>query len=274
MLINGKEIAEEIISQMQEQVDAAKARGITPRIAIITLGLEEAWKAYVGQKIKLAKRLGVAAELINLQDASQEELLSRLKDLNNDPSIHGIIAQRPFPPHIDNEIIVNAISREKDIDGFREDSLFEVPVWLAVKKLLEEIHNKEQSSPDFISWLQKKNIVIVGKGITAGQPIEKALIKLGIIPTVVRRDTPDPEHILKEADIIISAVGKTIIKPSDLKQGVILIGVGLHRNEEGKLKGDYEDVEEVASFYTPSPGGVGPVNLAYLFKNLLSNLPQ
>lgn len=274
MRIDGKELAEEVILEMQREVDAAKKAGITPKIAIITLGSEEAWKAYVGQKLKLATRLGIEAELINLQDASQDELLAKLDELNNDPLVHGIIAQRPFPKHIDNETIINAVVKTKDIDGFREDSQFEVPVWLAVRKVLEYVHGQVDPGGDFLSWLRQKKVVVVGQGITAGKPSKKALEELGVIPQIIQRETQNPEKILKTADIVIAAVGKTVIKASDLKQGVVLVGVGLHRGEDGKLKGDYENIEDIASFYTPSPGGIGPINLAFLFKNLLSNIPK
>lgn len=274
MRIDGKQLAEEVILEMQQEVDAAKKAGITPKIAIITLGSEEAWKAYVGQKLKLANRLGIDAELINLQDASQDELLAKLDELNNDPLVHGIIAQRPFPKHIDNEKIINAVVKSKDIDGFREDSQFEVPVWLAVKKVLEYVHGQVGPKEDFLSWLRQQNVVVVGQGITAGKPTKKALEELGVTPQIIQRETKSPEKILKTADIVIAAVGKTVIKASDLKQGVVLVGVGLHRGEDGKLKGDYENIEDVASFYTPSPGGIGPINLAFLFKNLLSNVSK
>lgn len=280
MKIDGKALAAEIINDLEREIKRLKQTGTTPRIAIVTLGPEASWEAYVKQKIKLAETLDIQTQLINLEDANQEELLKLIHELNNDPKVHGIIVQRPFPEHIDNEIIVNAVSPEKDIDGFRNDSKFEVPVWLAVRRILEEVDSQTNrgSTPAVLqgvepplSWLQNKTIAVVGKGITAGTPTISGLKKLGSNPIVVSRSTENPSEELQKADIIISAVGKTVIKPEDLKRGVVLIGIGLHRGEDGKLHGDFREneIEDIASFYTPSPGGVGPINLAFLFSNLI-----
>ena len=272
MLIDGKALAADIINELSISVTNIKKRGILPKIAIVTLGDEETWKAYVDQKIKLSKILEVDIELVNLKNVTQSELISKLDELNKDTTIYGIIVQRPFPSNIDNEIIINAIEAHKDIDGFALDSDYEVPVWLAVKRILKEVYTQSHVEINFIEWLKSKNIVIVGKGITAGKPIEMALLKLSIKPIIVRSGTQNVQEILKNADIIISAVGKTIIDSAMVKKGVVLVGVGLHRGADGKLHGDYENVSHVAAFYTPSPGGVGPLNLAYLFKNLLSKI--
>ncbi len=128
--------------------------------------------------------------------------------------------------------------------------------------------NKKDS---FLDWLRKQKIAVIGKGETAGRPIIDLLIEKKTKPEVIDSKTPNKEKILKEADIIITAVGKTILTSKQIKKGVILIGVGLYSNENGKLRGDYDnsDVENVASFYSPTPGGVGPVNVACLIENLV-----
>ena len=269
MKIDGREIAEGVRSDLKSRIQDLKTKNITPKIAIITLGDESSWATYVRQKIKVASELGIIAELVNLRDADESELLRTVSQIDNDKTYHGIIVQRPMPSSFSREKVINAISTEKDIDGFRPDSEFEVPVWLAVKKIIESrIMNHE-------SW-SKLGFVVLGKGETAGSPAISGLKKLGIEPQVIDSKTENPDEILKRADVIISCVGRSgIIKPSNIKPGAILIGVGI-RGEDGKVRGDYleEDIENVASAYTPTPGGVGPVNLSYLFANLIDAAEQ
>ena len=138
MVINGREIAEEIVGELEQGVDDLKSRGKIPKIAIVTLGDEGAWKAYVGQKLKLADRLKIEKEFVTLESPTQQELLDLIQKLDSNKTIDGIIVQRPFPPefHIDKEKVVNAVTSEKDIDGFRVDSPYEVPTWQATKKIL------------------------------------------------------------------------------------------------------------------------------------------
>ena len=137
--------------------------------------------------------------------------------------------------------------------------------------ILQFVHKETSPESDLFDWLKSKKIVIIGKGATAGKPTEESLKKYGLNPIVIDRKTKKVPEILKSADVIVGAVGKKVIQPENLKSGVVLIGIGLHRGEDGKLHGDYDDdeVNQIASFYTPSPGGVGPINLAYLFQNLV-----
>lgn len=267
MKISGTKVAEQIREDLKPEIEKLKSRGITPKVAIVTLGAEGAWEAYVRQKLKVAAELGLIAEFINLKDARQEELLKKIDEINQDKSFHGIIAQRPMPGEIDKTTVTNAIDPIKDIDGFRDDSPYKVPVWLATKKLIEvslaELGIKK-------SW-NELNFVILGKGETAGAPAIKELTKLGVNVNVVDSKTQSPDEVIRSADIIISSVGKSrVINSSNIKRGAILIGVGTH-TEDGKLKGDYdaEDIENIAASYTPTPFGVGPVNLTYLFINLV-----
>ena len=137
--------------------------------------------------------------------------------------------------------------------------------------MLESVFKEKGIKKTNASYLKSKKIVVIGKGETAGKPITDLLIKNGGRPIVVDSHTSDKQAVTRSADIIISAVGKHVLNSSDIKKGVILIGVGLYRNEEGKIKGDYNDsdVMDIASFYSPTPGGVGPVNVACLMKNLV-----
>lgn len=271
MKIDGLTLQKDIVEEIQLKVTELKQKGITPGIAIVTLGEEASWQAYVGQKIKLADRLGINKTLINLNPQTTEEVVEVVERLNSNPQIHGIIVQRPFPPHIDTEKVIRSVAKEKDIDGFRDDSTYEVPVFLAVKHILEHIAKLENKT--LSDFLTNKKILVVGKGETAGGPAIKGLSALGFEPGVIDSKTQNRSEKFGEADIIISAVGKTgVITSKNLKHGCILVGVGIHRGEEG-LEGDYDefDIENKTSYYTPTPKGVGPVNLAFLFKNLLSS---
>ncbi len=265
MRIDGRKIAQEIRDELKSEIEELSKKGITPKIGIITLGPETSWEIYVRQKIKVAAELGIKAVLINLADASEEQLARTVREIDSDSNYHGIIIQRPIPSNFNREVVVNLISPEKDVDGFRDDSKFEIPVWLAVKRILDEIIRI--SNFEF----RISNLVVVGKGETAGGPIIRGLRKMGIDPKIIDTRTNNRDQILRNADILISCVGKqNIVRADQIKKGVILIGVGTHGEDLG-LRGDYkvEEIEDIAGAYTPTPGGVGPVNLSYLFQNLI-----
>lgn len=269
MKIDGLALQKSIVEKLQLKVIELKQKGITPGIAIVTLGEEASWQAYVGQKIKLATLLDINKEVISLRPENTEGVLRVIEELNANTSIHGIIVQRPFPIHIDTEKVIQSVAKEKDIDGFRDDSVYEVPVFLAVKHILEYITQLE--SKNLHDFLTNKKLLVVGKGETAGGPAIKGFSALGFNPEVIDSKTQDRDEKFREADIIISAVGKTgVINSENLKQGCILIGIGIHRGEDG-LEGDYNesDIENKVRYYTPTPKGVGPINLAFLFKNLV-----
>ena len=195
---------------------------------------------------------------------------------------------------IDEKQIIAAVNPQKDIDGFHPDSPYTLPLPLAVVEILKEIYiychpeaedrrillikDSSPAEPDqndkLIKWLQSKKTVILGKGPTGGGPILKYLNQLGVNPILIDSKALTPDELIKNADIIISAVGKpNIITAEKIKKGVILIGVGIFRDENGKLQGDYDEksIEYKAGFYTPTPGGVGPVNVAMLMVNLLNS---
>lgn len=271
MEINGKKLQEDLLPRLVSRVEKLKSQGINPGIAIVTLGPEVAWEAYVSQKIKLAKKLGIHTNLQNLRPETTDDVLRAIETLNNENTIHGLIVQRPFPIYIDTEKVIQSVSKEKDIDGFRNDSEFDVPVFLAVKHLLTHMSQLLGAS-DFTIWLSNQSILIVGRGETAGFPIAKALSKMKITPAIMDTKTQNRDELFEQADIIIVATGKRVAIPFEkLKKTSILIGIGLHR-VEGALRGDFDENEAKRSilYYTPSPGGVGPLNLYYLFDNLIT----
>jgi methylenetetrahydrofolate dehydrogenase (NADP+)/methenyltetrahydrofolate cyclohydrolase len=275
MEINGKILQLELLKGLGERIENLKRRGVTPKIAIVTLGPEETWEAYVGQKIKLADSLGIEKKLINLRPKETSEVLSVIEELNQDPTIHGLIVQRPFPTYIDTERIIQSVSKEKDIDGFRKDSLYEVPVFLAVFHLIKYIATLLEV-PDVRLWLSNQHILVIGKGETAGFPVINGLSKMKIESTVMDTKTSNCDKLFSTADIIIFATGRRVEVPFKLlKKNSILIGIGLHRDGT-KLEGDFDQNEAIGHvlYYTPSPGGVGPLNLYFLFDNLIKSCEQ
>lgn len=274
MKIDGKQIADEILKGLKVRIGKLKKTKITPRLAIILVGNDPASTAYVRQKELKAKSIGIKTITLHLPDkTSQINLLKTIQQFNNGSNIHGIIVQQPLPPQIDVQKITQAIDPKKDVDGFHLDSHFQMPISMAILKILETVY---MSIPEiqvrFVDWLKDKKIVIIGKGETGGKPIISALQKLGVKPEIIDSKTQSPEKITKTADILISAVGKpNTVKPDMVKGDAILIGVGTSRGRSAKLVGDYDQnkVKDIASFYTPTPGGIGPINVAYLLKNLV-----
>lgn len=260
MIINGREIAQKILSGLKNKVQKLNVK---PHLAIILVGNDPASISYIEQKDLKSEQIGAKTTVINLESKIQNsELKEVIKKLNEDNSVHGIIVQRPLPPQIDSKAISQAIDPKKDVDGFHPQSEFDPPISLAILEIL-----KSES-------LKNKNTVVIGKGETGGQPVIQMLKKMGINPTAIDSKTENPEILTKNADIIISAVGKPdVIKPDMIKKGAILISIGLHKGTDGKLHGDYneEEIKDIASFFTPTPGGVGPINVAMLLKNLISN---
>ncbi len=280
MKIDGREIADHIFENLKKRVEKLKKKNIIPHLHIITLTTDSASESYVWQKKKKGEEIGAKITVENLDPAtSTDSLLEMINKLNNEKEVHGIIVQRPFSPQIDEEKIANSIDPEKDVDGFHPESKFDPPISESVLKILEQVyaHTYEvKASPtsqvDFIGWLKSKKIAVVGRGVTAGGPIIKTLQKLGVQPLMVTSRTENKQEILRNSDIIISAVGKSnTLKGEDIKNGVILVGVGMFKGEDGKFHSDYkeDEIKNIASFYTPTPGGVGPVNVAMLLSNLV-----
>ncbi|MBF8249810.1 MAG: Bifunctional protein FolD [Candidatus Levybacteria bacterium] len=322
MKIDGKQIAQNILEDLKKQTEKLKEKNITPRLAIILVGNDPASIAYINQKELKAENVGIQTTIYNLDPATQNsELIKLINKLNQDKNVHGIIVQRPLPNQINKDEISLAVNPKKDVDGFNPNSQFQMPIAMAVLRILEEVYktksearstkslpaklslakqageinsnfqnsnvknvldfshfnfdivsNFEFRYSNFLSWLKSKKIVVMGKGETGGKPIINALQKLGIKPMLIDSKTMNHELLTKNADIIICAVGKAnVLKPEMFKRGVILIGIGISRGESAKLMGDYDqnEVENIAAFYAPTPGGVGPVNVAMLLKNLI-----
>ena len=274
MKIDGKQIANEILEDLKTRLKELREKKIIPRLAIILVGNNPASVAYVKQKELKAKEIGIRTITKRFSsDVVQKDLLTTIQQFNSNHNVCGIIVQRPLPANINLEKIVNAIDPKKDVDGFHLDSHFQMPIAMAVLKILEKVYICiPEIQSRFVEWLKDKNIVVIGKGQTGGKPIIQMLEKMKIPFTLIDSKTEKPESLIRKADIIISAVGKpSILKQQLLKKGVILIGIGISTGESAKLMGDYDQnrIKNIASFYTPTPGGIGPVNVAMLLKNLV-----
>lgn len=273
MRIDGKALAKELLTSLVQKVADLKKENIIPHLAIILVGKDPASTAYVRQKEKKAEEIGAKTTVFHLPNSiSEEKLIALIEKLNIDPEIHGIIAQQPLPPQINAITIVQSVNPEKDVDGFCIGSSFTMPLANAVMTIFEYVYSQVKDRGDFPDWLGSKTIVVIGKGETGGGPIIQTLQAIGIVPIVIDSKTQHPEKLTKIADIIVSAVGKPrVITKENIKKGVLLISIGIHRTVEGKLRGDYEEdeVENIAAFYTPTPGGIGPVNVSMLLENLV-----
>lgn len=263
MVIYGKLIAQSIYQKLVPRISRLKKRSINPTLAIILVGSDPASAAYVSQKKKRGQDLGITVAVDRKPaDLTEEQLLATVENYNHDPNIHGIIIQLPLPEHISEEKVIQQVLPQKDVDGFTTNSLFTNPIVKAVYYLFDYTIHKKPTN---------KQIVVIGKGKTAGKPIFQELSKLCKNITQIDSKTKNPDEIIKQGDIVISCVGKkNIVNRQNLKKGAILINVGL-RKEDNHLAGDYdeEEIKDIASFYTPTPGGVGPINVACLLENVI-----
>jgi methylenetetrahydrofolate dehydrogenase (NADP+) / methenyltetrahydrofolate cyclohydrolase len=279
MRIDGKALATDKLKELTLTVKEFKREGIMPTIGVILVGDNAASLSYIKQKRLAAEAIGAKLVFTQLPATSTpRELAIAIKTFNTDPDVHSLIVQRPVPKEVgDVEGILNTITPIKDVDGFVPHSPHEVPVACAVIAFLTHIHSHLTQAhlvhDEVKPWLNTQTIVVIGRGETAGRPIAAMLEKYGCSVSVIHSETPNPIRILKKSTVIISCVGKkTVVKKNSIDRGVILISVGVWRDGQGKLHGDYEEdaIQDIASFYTPTPGGVGPMNVACLMENVLT----
>ncbi|RBW68020.1 bifunctional methylenetetrahydrofolate dehydrogenase/methenyltetrahydrofolate cyclohydrolase FolD [Bacillus taeanensis] len=269
-IIKGKEVAQEIRTALKEEVSGLKENGLVPGLAVIIVGENPASLSYVRAKHKACGEIGIYSEIIE-KDASitEEDLLSEIDALNENPDIHGILVQLPLPKHINEKAVINKISALKDVDGFH-------PVNVGNMLIGDDCYLP--CTPDGIIELIKrsgedisgKHAVVVGRSNIVGKPVAMLLLQENATVTVAHSRTKNMREITKQADILVAAVGKpNLIGAEDIKPGAIVIDVGVNRLESGKLAGDvdFESVKEVASYITPVPGGVGPMTITMLLRN-------
>jgi methylenetetrahydrofolate dehydrogenase (NADP+) / methenyltetrahydrofolate cyclohydrolase len=269
-LIDGKQIAKEIRAELKKEVSQLTEEGLKPGLAVILVGNNPASETYVRSKIRASEEIGIHSRLIRMEETIQEEeLLNQVKELNEDPDIHGILVQLPLPAHIDPDKVIATISPSKDVDGFS-------PVNMG--KMMIGQNGLLPCTPYGIMQLFKrtgislegKHAVVVGRSNIVGKPMAMLLQQANATVTLCHSKTADLAHHTRQADILVAAVGRgEMITKEFVKPGAVVIDVGMNRNEAGKLVGDvnFEEVAPVCSAITPVPGGVGPMTVAMLMKN-------
>ncbi|HEJ7795740.1 TPA: bifunctional methylenetetrahydrofolate dehydrogenase/methenyltetrahydrofolate cyclohydrolase FolD [Staphylococcus aureus] len=271
-ILDGKQIAKDYRQGLQDQVEALKEKGFTPKLSVILVGNDGASQSYVRSKKKAAEKIGMISEIVHLEEtATEEEVLNELNRLNNDDSVSGILVQVPLPKQVSEQKILEAINPEKDVDGFHpinigklyiDEQTFVPCTPLGIMEILKHADID----------LEGKNAVVIGRSHIVGQPVSKLLLQKNASVTILHSRSKDMASYIKDADVIVSAVGKPGLVTKDVvKEGAVIIDVGNTPDENGKLKGDvdYDAVKEIAGAITPVPGGVGPLTITMVLNNTL-----
>lgn len=276
-IINGKELAQKIRSKLKIECEQLKEEGINPKLAVIMVGDNQASKVYVKNKSKACEEIGIQYEEYLLdENITQEELNNLIKKLNSDKTINGILLQSPIPNNLNINEAFKSITYEKDVDGFTPSSVGKLVIGedtfisctpYGIIKMFEE----------YGIDLTGKDVVILGRSNIVGKPLAQCCLSKNATVTICHSKTKNIKEYTKRADILIAAIGKAKFVTEDMvKDGVIVIDVGINRDENGKIVGDvnFEQVEKVASHITPVPGGVGPMTIAMLMNNVIKATKQ
>ena len=266
-IIDGKKISQEVKDECRERI---AREGLNLTLAVVQVGNDPASSVYVGNKKKACEYVGIQSQSYELpEETTQEELLALVDRLNEDEEVNGILVQLPLPAHMDEDAVIKRISPKKDVDGFHPQSVGALSI----------------GQPGFVSCtpagivqllkrsgveIEGKECVIVGRSNIVGKPMALLMLRENATVTVCHSRTADLKEVTKRADILIVAIGKPcMIDKEYVKEGTVVIDVGIHRKADGKLCGDvdFESVEPVASAITPVPGGVGPMTIAMLMNN-------
>ncbi|MBT9599238.1 MAG: bifunctional methylenetetrahydrofolate dehydrogenase/methenyltetrahydrofolate cyclohydrolase FolD [Vitreoscilla sp.] len=271
-IIDGNALSRQLRAEVASRAAALTARGHPPGLAVILVGADPASAVYVRNKVKACEDSGVRSVFEKYDaDLSEAALLERIAALNADPAIHGILVQMPLPKHIDPHKVIEAISTEKDVDGYSVLSAGELMAGLPGFRpctpygCMKLIESTGQS-------LKGKHAVVIGRSNTVGKPMALLLLQANATVTVCHSGTPDLAYHTRQADVVVAAVGRqNTVRGDMLKPGAIVIDVGINRNEAGKLCGDvdFASAAEVAGWITPVPGGVGPMTITMLLVNTL-----
>ena len=274
-IIDGKALSTQLRTEVAARAAALKTKGITPGLAVVLVGDNQASQVYVRNKVKACEEVGFHSVLEKYDATMTEaELLARVEALNNDPSIHGILVQLPLPKHIDDHKVIETISPAKDVDGFHVASAgalmvgevgFKACTPYGCMKMLESIGMKD---------LRGKHAVVIGRSNIVGKPMAMMLLAANATVTVTHSGTADLGAMTRQADVIVAAVGKVNVLTADMvKPGAVVIDVGMNRDAAGKLCGDvdFEGVKQVAGYITPVPGGVGPMTITMLLVNTMES---
>lgn len=272
-IISGKETAAKIRERLRAQIDQLREKGYQPGLAVVIVGDDPASQVYVRNKEKACKEVGIAAQTFALpKETTQQELMALIDTLNARSDVHGILVQLPLPRHLDEHQVINAILPEKDVDAFHPVNVGKIMIGdfdyvpctpAGVMALLEEAQID----------VSGKHAVVIGRSNIVGKPQAMLLLHKNATVTICHSKTQHLEEITRQADIIVVAIGKAHFLRGDMvKDGVVVIDVGMNRLENGKLAGDvdFDTVAPKASYITPVPGGVGPMTITMLLQNTVT----
>ena len=276
-LIDGKELAKNIRQELKKENDKLKEKGINAKLAVILVGDDNASKVYIKNKSKACNDVGIEFEEILLDsNTTMDKLLNVIENLNLREDINGILLQSPIPKELNIQEAFEKIDYRKDVDGFNPINVGKLMIGqdgfipctpYGIVRMLEEYNIP----------VEGKNAVVIGRSNIVGKPLSQCLLNKNATVTVCHSRTKDIKNITKNADILISAVGKLNMVTEDMvKEGAVVIDVGMNRKENGKLAGDvdFENVKEKTSYITPVPGGVGPMTIAMLMNNVIKATKQ
>ena len=257
---------------MKKDVEKLKENGINPKLAVILVGEDKASQIYVKNKLKSCEQVGIEFEEFIFEDTvTQEELINKICQLNEDKNVTGILLQSPIPKHLNEQEAVNAIHPDKDVDGFHPINVGKLSIGedcfvsctpFGIMRLLEEYQID----------IEGKHAVVVGRSNIVGKPMIQCLLRNNATVTVCHSKTKNLQNYTKQADILISAIGKPkFITKEFIKKDAVVIDVGINRLNDGSICGDidFEEVKDVAGYITPVPGGVGPMTIAMLMNNVV-----
>lgn len=272
-VINGKEISQNVRQRLKAEVSELTKLGAKPGLAVIIVGEDSASKIYVRNKHRACEELGIYSEVYEMPETTtQQELLEVIDVLNERDNIHGILVQLPLPKTIDENVVIKRILPKKDVDAFSEENVGKIMIGdfaylpctpSGIMTILEE-ENIDVSG---------KNCVVVGRSNIVGKPMAMLMLHKDATVTICHSKTKNLKEICKNADVLVASVGKAkFIKEDMVKDGAVVIDVGMNRDEEGKLCGDvdFENVKEKTSYITPVPGGVGPMTITTLMQNTIT----
>lgn len=272
-ILDGKMISTLIKEEVKAEVESLKEQSLTPHLAVLIIGNNPASQTYVRNKERACESLGIKSSVIAFdEDATQEEVLKKIDELNSDDDVHGILVQLPIPKHFDTQLVLESISQEKDVDGFHPFNAGRMLSGTTTK------NHPFPCTPAGIIQLLKRNdvklegkkAVIVGRSNIVGKPLVPLLLEENATVTICHSRTANLKAETLQADILIVAIGiPNFIKKDMVKEGAVVVDVGINRLDNGKLTGDvdFEEVKELTSYITPVPGGVGPMTIAMLMKN-------
>lgn len=272
IILNGKDIAFSIRANMKNEVAQLRTRGLVPQLTVVLVGNNPASTSYVNGKKKACSEVGIESNIINLPtDVTEESLLLQIKELNEDPSVHGILVQLPLPKHIEEQNVIEAINPKKDVDGFHpinigrmmtnQDTLLPCTPYGIIKML------KLKSIP-----IEGKDVVVIGRSNIVGKPMGQLLLNENATVTYCHSKTKNLKAYTQKADILIVAIGiPHAIDATHIKEGSVIIDVGINRLSDGSLTGDvdFDSAKEKAAYITPVPRGVGPMTITMLLENTI-----